>query len=40
MADGWKVLKLALNVDHAAGRVEDVLVNVRPATTPVRAGSD
>ena len=40
MADGWKVLKLALNVDRAAGRVEDILVNVRPDTTPVLVGSD
>ena len=35
-----RALKLALNVAHAAGRVEDVLVNERPATIPVQEGSD
>ena len=33
-----RVLKLALNVDHAAGRVEDILVNERRATTAVQVG--
>ena len=35
-----RALKLALTVAHAAGRVEDVLVNERPATIPVQEGSD